>query len=132
MIVMSEILENNLIKKQYDNGDIRYFNNKYNLHRTSGPAVIKTSGETYWYKNGKPHRMNGPAINEKNYIFWYKNGNFHCISGPALEHIDGDKEWCVDGKLHRLDGPAQQSDNTVTWCYYGQNINIDANEKIVL
>ena len=47
------------------------------LHRLSGPAVIYNDGEMWWYKRGKRHRDDGPAIecpskgNED--LYWYKD-----------------------------------------------------------
>ena len=32
------------------------------VHRDDGPAIIKKNGEKYWMVNGKPHRIDGPAV----------------------------------------------------------------------
>ena len=45
---------------------------------------FKIDGDVYHLKNGRPHRLDGPAI----------------------EYSDGGKDWYKNGKLHRLDGPA--------------------------
>ena len=45
-------------------GSFWYKNGKH--HRDDGPAVIYNSGTKYWYKNGKKHRENGPAIEYNN------------------------------------------------------------------
>ena len=37
---------------------------------------------------------------------WFKNGRLHNENGPAMERIDGYKVWCINGDLHRTDGPA--------------------------
>ena len=37
---------------------------------------------------------------------WYKKGKLHREDGPAVELVRGQKEWYKEGKLHRLDGPA--------------------------
>jgi len=64
-------------------------------------------GNKYWYKEGKLHREDGPAIEfvsgEKR---WYKEGKCHREGGPAIEYINGGKYWYKEGKLHREDGPA--------------------------
>jgi hypothetical protein len=39
-------------------------------------------------------------------IEWFKNGKLHRKDGPALEIINGKKHWCKNGELHRKDGPA--------------------------
>ena len=52
----------------------------------------------YWYKNGKIHRLDGPAIE---YVdgakAWFQNGNLHRENGPAFEYANGNKEWWIDG-----------------------------------
>ena len=62
------------------------------------------------FVNGKRHRLDGPA--EEEYItgtnIWYKEGKIHRIGGPAIEYTDGSREWFVEGKMHRLDGPAAE------------------------
>jgi hypothetical protein len=45
------------------------------------------------------HIENGAKI-------WYKNGKFHQDNGPAIEFANGDKEWFQYGRRHRLNGPA--------------------------
>lgn len=37
---------------------------------------------------------------------WYKEGKFHRDNGPAIEWDNGFREWWLEGKLHREDGPA--------------------------
>ena len=81
-----------------------------------------------WWKNGKRHREDEPAVvnNYKissyltNLIFnldepirnddgifkqWYNNGELHRTEGPAEIFPDGEM-WYINGKLHRVDGPA--------------------------
>jgi len=38
--------------------------------------------------------------------FWYKEGKLHRLDGPACEYSDGIKQWWVEGKRHRTNGPA--------------------------
>jgi hypothetical protein len=82
---------------------VSYWHKNGKLHRTDGPAIEHASGNKYWYKNGSFHRKDGPAIEYKNGSkYWYKNGLFHRTDGPAIEqHVAGDKiytEWWVNGK----------------------------------
>ena len=70
----------------------RYY--KYGkLHRKDGPAIIRCfNGKKYrneWCKNGKLHRKDGPACEE-----WYDNG---------LIRIQA---WFLNGMKHRENGPA--------------------------
>ena len=43
--------------------------------------------------------------------FWFKNGKLHREDGPAMEYANGDKYWFKDGKRHREDGPAIENTN---------------------
>ena len=75
-----------------------YKNGKY--HREDGPALELVNGDKYWCKEGKIHREDGPAIeyaigNKE----WYKEGIRHRENGPAVEHINGDKYWYKDGEF---------------------------------
>ena len=74
-------------------------------HRDNGPAVIFADGAQYWYRDGKLHRDDGPAcVNGAQY--WYRDGKLHRDDGPAVIFADGAQHWYRDGKLHRDDGPA--------------------------
>ena len=44
-------------------------------------------------------------------IFYYKDGKLHRKDGPAIEYPNGDKEWYLNGELHREDGPAIEYPN---------------------
>ena len=66
-------------------------------------SIIDDHGTQRWYKGGKLHREDGPAI-----IFkigareWYKDGKIHRDGDlPAVLYHDGDKEWWRHGKRHR-------------------------------
>ena len=37
---------------------------------------------------------------------WYKSGKYHRDDGPAVIYPDGRQEWYKEGKWHRDDGPA--------------------------
>lgn len=71
------------------------------------PAYDSGDGHFEWYKNGKQHRANGPAIVYPNGTkeWWYK-GLLHRLDGPAVEQANGRKVWWVKGQKHRTDGPA--------------------------
>lgn len=70
-----------------------------------------------WYKNGKLHRLDGPAIELADGIKeWFKDGKRHRLDGPAIERADGTKEWYKNGKRHRLYGPAiKRADGRKSW-----------------
>lgn len=76
----------------------------------TGKAVV--NGRVCWYKDGKLHRIDGPAyIDGLGTKHWYINGELHREDGPAVEHYNGVKEWCMNGYLHRTDGPAVEYPN---------------------
>jgi len=56
------------------------------------------NGSKEWYLNGKPHRVDGPAIEyadgDKH---WYLNGKWHRVDGPALMYADGERHWYLKG-----------------------------------
>ncbi|HNC55216.1 MAG TPA: hypothetical protein PLP33_07220 [Leptospiraceae bacterium] len=48
--------------------------------------------------------------------YWYKEGRWHRTDGPAIERTNGRKEWWVEGERSRLDGPAiEYADGTKYW-----------------
>ena len=87
-------------------------------HREDGPAVEWESGYKEWYLEGKLHREDGPAIEDPNGTkSWYLDGLAHREDGPAKEWPDGEKHWFKDGKRHREDGPAIELPNGPEWWY---------------
>ena len=67
-----------------------------------------------WFRFGKFHRIDGPAINCEKIQKWYRNGILHREDGPAIIcwRNDGNskiaitEEYYYEGKLHRTNGPA--------------------------
>ena len=54
---------------------------------------------SYWYKEGKLHREDGPAIEYKNGIKeWFQNGIRHRINGPAIEYPNARIAWYIKGE----------------------------------
>ena len=65
--------------------------------------IITPDGEKHWYKNGRSHREDGPAVIYVNGTKeWWLNGKRHREDGPAIEDVDanvgGFKEWWLNGK----------------------------------
>jgi len=73
------------------------------------------------------HRLNGPAFISKHIKIWYKNGKYHRENGPAIVWKDVDEEWRANGKKHRLDGPAVTWDNGKKE-YWISGIRLDTKE----
>ena len=42
----------------------------------------------------------------KESVYWYKKGKCHREDGPAIEYASGRKYWYKEGIRHREDGPA--------------------------
>jgi hypothetical protein len=90
-----------------ENKNIRWFNDKGELHRLDGPAIEGANGYKAWFVDGKRHRLDGPAFEwSDGSKEWWVDGKQHRLDGPAFERADGFKAWYIDDKLHRLDGPA--------------------------
>ena len=50
------------------------------------------------YINGWTHSVDGlPAFVDSGCKKWYRNGKLHRINLPAVEHADGIKEWWING-----------------------------------
>ena len=71
------------------------------LHHEDRPAVERSNGDRFWYRNDKLHREDGPAIEwSDGDRSWYRNGMCHREDGPAVEHSNGDRFWYLNG--HRI------------------------------
>ncbi len=70
-------------------------------------------------KNGKHIYSDGSQV-------WWKDGKIHREDGPAVIWPDGTQRWYKDGKLHREDGPAViYSYGTKEWYLNGKNVTDD-------
>ena len=64
--------------------------------------------------------MKNGLIVEHNVKRWYKDGKLHREDGPAVELTDGYKGWYKDNQYHREDGPAREFNNGYKeWWYKG-------------
>lgn len=97
--------------------NIRWYNNKDEIHRLDGPAIEYANGDKEWWVKGKLHRLDGPAVEWAGGTKeWWVDGKRHRLDGPAVECANGTKVWYVEGKLHRLDGPAvERANGTKEW-----------------
>lgn len=67
----------------------------------TGVVVSLTTKRTMYFKKGKLHREDGPAIEcLDGGKHWFKDENHHRINGPAVEYPSGYKEWWVDNFLY--------------------------------
>lgn len=89
-------------------GNKRWYNENGQLHRGGDlPASVCASGNKQWFKNGKRHRANGPAIVWINGAeSWFKNGKRHRDGDlPASVSYDGTKSWFKNGKIQAIEWP---------------------------
>lgn len=79
---------------------------------------INEFGTKFWYKNGRRHREDGPAVEFADGAKeWYKDGKLHREDGPAIEWANGTKVWYKNHRVHREDGPAVESANGDKYWY---------------
>ncbi len=92
---LSDIPKNFTGIAEFPSGEKWYKEGKY--HREDGPAIEWIDGSKFWYKNDKLHREDGPAREFPNgKKCWYKEGERHREDGPAIEWADGDKAWYLE------------------------------------
>ncbi len=84
-------------------------------------------GTQKWYKDGKRHREDGPAIIYANgRQYWYKDGKRHREDGPAVIWPDGTQYWYINNK---------DITNDITIWAKDRNIdlnNLSDNDKMIL
>jgi hypothetical protein len=79
--------------------DVVYLNKEGKKHRIYGPAYISINYDIeIWYKEGEYHRLDGPAIKHKKSFIWYKEGKLHRLDGPAVIEGGGPKQYWIDGR----------------------------------
>lgn len=71
-----------------------------------GKDVFICGKEIYTDENEYWHRENGPAYITEELQTWWKHGKRHRIDGPAVDSNNGYKEWWVNGK--KLDCTTQE------------------------
>jgi hypothetical protein len=99
-----EFNENKIMKEL----EIVKVNNWRNFPKTFTGIVETPNGDKFWYKDGKLHKEDGPAIDcIDGSRKWWIEGKLHREDGPAVEFSDGTKWWYKQGKCHREDGPAK-------------------------
>ena len=78
---------------------MEYRNEKGQLHRLDGPAVIWADGTKEWWVNGLRHRLDGPAyIGPDGFQAWFQNNKKHRLDGPAIISPDGREKWLINDK----------------------------------
>lgn len=98
----------------------------------------KSDGTEVWYKNGKYHKEDGPAIETPDgYYAWYYNGSKHREDGPAVEYKDGTKFWYYNDLYHRVGGPAVYYGSVWRkyeihkWYLYGMEMSEEQYNKVM-
>lgn len=83
------------------------------------PAVFYDNGKQEWWKCGKLHRDDHPAVIKGTHMEWWIDGKRHRDGQPALIS-DMKIEWWLNDKLHREDGPAIAGYNVRKWYEHGR------------
>ena len=79
-------------------------------------VILDNNKTREWYREGKRHREDGPAVEWSGAKMWYREGQRHREGGPAVERSDGTKMWYREGRLHREGGPAvEYGDGAKAW-----------------
>jgi len=61
-------------------------------------VLVYENGDVEWYKNGRRHRTNGPAIEWRDGTRkWYRDGELHREDGPAIVYRNGVEQWFLKG-----------------------------------
>jgi hypothetical protein len=50
--------------------------------------------------NTLPDNFTGIAEDNNGDKFWFRNGKYHREDGPAIEYSNGDKEWYLNNKQY--------------------------------
>lgn len=79
--------------------DVLYLNKDEVKHRIYGPAYISQHYNLEeWYKDGKLHRIDGPARTHKGNQWWFCEGLLHRLNGPAVDAKGHPKEYWINGQ----------------------------------
>lgn len=72
-------------------------------------AILKYYDRVEYYKNGKLHREDGPAVIYNNgRKEWWVNGRRHREGGPAVEWINGTNQYWTHGRYWGDNPPTLQ------------------------
>lgn len=119
-----------VVSKQ-TSGAMEYRGVYYLPHRDNGPAYEYADGSYKYYRDGKVHRDDGPAI------FWAKSQQYKYFIEGVLTRRGGPailtptcEYWYQNGKLHRDDGPAfvERENGVVRQEYYHNGVEVTKDE----
>ncbi len=83
-----------MVRKIIDlDGNIRYYNEQFKLHREDGPALEYSNGDK----------------------FWIVNDSYHRLDGPALEYASGDRCYYIMGKQYSYENWLAIKDFPLLW-----------------
>jgi len=101
------------------------------IHREDGPAITWRDGSYEYRIDGLLHREDGPASKTKRTELWAIQGKTHRQGGPA--HITYNRygivvcrAWFRDGRLHREDGPAVKAKGQEDYFLNGKQYDREA------
>jgi hypothetical protein len=93
---------NKIVSPHVDSDGVQtWSNNKMQLHRENGPAIIYPNSDMEWWVDGRRHRLAGPAVLKGKISQWYRNGVLHRLDGPAfINQMNGYCEYYINGKYY--------------------------------
>jgi len=79
--------------------------------------IIEYNNRKEWYKNGKLHRLNGPAIEYKNgFKKWYRNGILYQECGPKMIYNKHHKKWFINRELLEYNLSSVPKNSQCSYC----------------
>ena len=61
--------------------------------------VDDKDGNKVYYKEGRPHREDGPALElAAGTTMWYRDGQYHREDGPSIVWPNGETSWHLKGE----------------------------------
>lgn len=88
-----------LFEDAKENGlDVIKVKSYYEISPTFTGIALYPNGTKTYFRNGKFHRKNGPAMETpEGHRMYYFNGEPHREDGPAMELVDGTKYYYLRG-----------------------------------
>jgi hypothetical protein len=102
------------------------------LHCDDGPAIVSKAGYEAYFINGKRHRVDGPArIWPNGQLEYFQNDVLHREDGPAIIFPDSYKAYYINGQRHREGGPARIWDDNTAEYYINNKLHREGGPALI-
>jgi len=82
-----------------------------------------SSGIVKYYRAGKLHREDGPAVVDPTGVFqWWVDGKLHRTDGPAIIYKDEHTIWYINGKDITPEALKWVKDRNITWPFSEETV----------